>query len=233
MDGSSNHRWPRPVPIGPKGHVLRPSRRGLIGRTAPSDDQPTDRIGARLAKGGACGVQGGSGGDHVIDDQHRSPDRHRGPKRGAVEPGGPVPTGLCRSPAANQQPPARQAELSCHGAGQDPTMVLAPVPPSSSAGGDPGHLIPAVRPRGGGGGKPLTEADKNIPPTAVFGRQDQTGHGPVIAVQRPQRTKTGQADDDTDRLGGGQAAGTNPTPRPSTLRTPPTEQHRSNTTNEL
>ncbi len=233
MDGSSNHRLPRPVPIGPKGHVLGTPRRGLIGRTAPRHHQPTDPIGARLAKGGACRIQRGPGGDDVIDDQDRPPDRYRSPKGRTVEPGGPVPAGLGRSPTPNQQLAARKAELSCHGAGQDPAVVQAPVPPALSAGGNPRHLVPAVGLRGNGCSKPLPQADKNVPPTAVLGRQDKTGHGLVIAIQRPHGTKTGQAGDDTDRLGGGQAAGTNPTPRPSTLRTPPTEQHRSNTTNEL
>ena len=90
--------------------------------------------------------EGGTGGDHVVDEQYpqRVAPRSRQSartKRHAVQPLGTVVTGLLLAMAAVQQTATRNAELATDGASQQFGLVVTTSACTCPAGGRPGHDI--------------------------------------------------------------------------------------------
>ncbi|CAN5694890.1 hypothetical protein BH20ACT2_BH20ACT2_14370 [soil metagenome] len=168
------------------------------------------------------GRQRGTGGDHVVDQQHPAewwspvgPGMQRERRPGA--PLRPVAPGLRRSRQAGEQPPARQPQPSCHRPGEELGLVEAPLAPAGRRSGRPGDDVDlAHRHQLGHGprqpperrpGVAVLEAGHQLAAHAFVGEQRPDAGGAGRRRRAPERRPTGaarrRAGDPTDRAGGG------------------------------
>jgi len=98
-------------------------------------------------QGGARRHEGGTGGDHVVEQQHPQPAAARpsAELRGGTQPLGASVPGLRLAVAAVQEAATRHPQLVRHGPGQQLGLVVTAAPGAGAAGGGPCDEVELVR----------------------------------------------------------------------------------------
>lgn len=135
------------------------------------------------------GPEGGSGGDHVVDDQDAlADDRRMRAKRRTVQARGAIEPGLGRvGTLAFEQPATRNAELSRDATGDHLGLIESAAATAATAGGCPGDHVDVGRAHAAGD-EPIDQQPGQV-----------VADGPTVAVLVAQQHIARPAD---ERYGG-------------------------------